>query len=255
VDLVACVGDDAYGTAVVADLERAGVGTTHVRAVRGARTGTATVAVDPRGENLIVVDLGANALLDPDDAGAAVSRAAVTLVQLEVGDDVVDAAIRSSPGVVVLNPAPARALRADLLAHVDVVVPNRVELALLAGQEAGPRTPAQAAAMARALPGTFDVVVSMGADGAVVVERRANVAVHVVAPTVDAVDTTGAGDVLCGVLAASLAGGHPLADAVRCGVVAASVSTTTPGARAAPASGTALRARAASLTVRDLPGP
>ncbi|HUC05024.1 MAG TPA: PfkB family carbohydrate kinase, partial [Acidimicrobiales bacterium] len=201
VDLVACVGDDAYGTAVVADLERAGVGTTHVRAVRGARTGTATVAVDPRGENLIVVDLGANALLDPDDAGAAVSRAAVTLVQLEVGDDVVDAAIRSSPGVVVLNPAPARALRADLLAHVDVVVPNRVELALLAGQEAGPRTPAQAAAMARALPGTFDVVVSMGADGAVVVERRANVAVHVVAPTVDAVDTTGAGDVLCGVLA------------------------------------------------------
>src|SRR4030095_16869321 len=105
------------------------------RVVEGVPSGTACITVSEDGENQIVVSPGANARLTPDDVAAAAGggAAAVTLVPPEVPLETVAAAARTAGGRVVLNPAPVRALPAELLGQVDVLVPNRGERARLAG--------------------------------------------------------------------------------------------------------------------------
>ena len=110
-----------------------------------------------------------------------------------------------------------------MLARVDVLVPNRGELAALAGRDGDP------AQLAAGLDGVGAVVVTLGADGALVVDGGR--AEHVPAPVVDAVDTTGAGDAFCGALAAALVGGAELVEAARLAVAFAAESVTRPGAR------------------------
>ncbi len=130
----------------------------------------------------------------------------------------------------VLNPAPARPIPASLLGVVDVLVPNQSELAHLAGVPA-PASVADTAEAAAALEGPGAVVVTMGADGALVV--AGGTAEHVPAPLVDAIDTTGAGDAFCGALADSLARGMSLIDAVHRSVHAGALATTKMGAQSA----------------------
>jgi ribokinase len=122
----------------------------------------------------------------------------------------------------VLNPAPARRLDAGVLAGVDVLVPNRGELEVLAG-------PGEPAAAARSLRGPRAVVVTLGAEGALVVEGERTE--RVAAPAVEAIDTTGAGDAFCGALADALARGATLVEAARWAVAAAALSVTRPGAQ------------------------
>jgi ribokinase len=234
VRMVGRVGADDAGQTLVADLARRGIDVSGVIASGGARTGGATIAVDPDGENIILVDPGANAMLTGADVGSAVlAGAAVLLVQLEVPQDAVLAALRTATGsaLAILNPAPAAAVPADLLALADVLVPNRSELAGLTGA-AVPADLDAVARLAAALAGTAaaDVVVTLGSAGALVVPRDGGVA-QVVAPRVDTIDATGAGDSFCGVLAVLLADGAGLADAVRIAVAAAAISTTGSGAR------------------------
>jgi ribokinase len=119
----------------------------------------------------------------------------------------------------VLNPAPAR----PLVAPVDVLVRNRGELEALAGRAGDP------VELARELEAARAVVVTLGADGAVVVEGER--VEHVSAPRVDAVDTTGAGDAFCGALAQALDSGADLIDAARWAARAAAASVTKPGAQ------------------------
>ena len=131
----------------------------------------------------------------------------------------------------VLNPAPAPTdrLPAELLEAVGVLVPNRAELADLAGAgEAGSLD--QVAELAQAIEGPGAVVVTLGGEGALVVQGRSTE--HVAAPATKAVDATAAGDCFCGALADGLARELPLADAVGWAVRAASVSVTRPGAQA-----------------------
>jgi len=209
-------------------------------------SGTACITVSEDGENQIVVSPGANARLTPDDvaAAAAVRSAAVTLLQLEVPLETVAAAARAAGGRVVLNPAPVRALPAELLGRIDVLVPNRVELARLAGGPV-PRTVEQAAELAGRLGGRA-VVVTLGADGALVVEDgRAG---HVPAVPVRPVDTTAAGDAFCGGLADALAGGAGLQEAARRAVRVAAAACLRPGAQAS------LPTPAELATLPGLPG-
>ena len=154
VAMVGCVGDDEAGRELLASLEADGVDRSRVRVVDGVPSGTAFITVGEDGENQIVVSPGANARVTPDDvaaAGPVLAAAAVTLLQLEVPLEAVAAAARSARGTVVLNPAPVRALPADLLSEVDVLVPNRVELAQLAAGPA-PTTVEAAAELAGRLP-------------------------------------------------------------------------------------------------------
>jgi ribokinase len=231
VAMVGRVGEDDDGRRLLASLEGSGVDVTNVLVTPVVPTGLALITVDRSGENTIAVSPGANARLAPADIAAAADllrTAAVTLVQLEVPLDAVGTAVATAGGTVILNPAPATPLPPEVLAGVDVLVPNRSELGLLAGV-AEPRSIQAAVEAACELPGGAAVVVTLGADGALVVDG--DLVEHVPAVEVEAVDATGAGDAFCGGLADALARGLDLVEAVRWAVRVAGLATTAWGAQ------------------------
>jgi len=255
VAMVGRVGDDEPGRQVVADLAARGIDVSRISYTPGARTGSATIAVDRDGENLILVDPGANSRLSAADvSNAGLDQADAVLLQLEIPLATVAAAMRAAGDtLIVLNPAPAAPLPADTLALADVLVPNRAELARLTGGEV-PADLTAAARLARRLAGDADVVVTLGRDGVLVVPRSPGRATHIAAPSVATVDATGAGDCFCGTLAVSLTEGLGLAEAARLSVAAAAISTTALGARAHLPGRAAAGRLAATLPVQALPG-
>ncbi|WP_420880850.1 ribokinase [Rhodococcus sp. (in: high G+C Gram-positive bacteria)] len=248
VAFVGAVGDDADGGTVREALAAEGIDLVGLGKRPGARTGAAVVQVDTSGENCITVLAGANGDLDAAAVRTVADdlrRALVTVVQLEIPDDAVAAAIALAGGTVVLNPSPARPLAAEVLDRVDVLIVNRSELALLAG-ETEPETAGQAAELASRLSGPAAVVVTLGADGAVLV--RAGAVTEVPAVAVERVtDPTGAGDTFAGALADALVRGESLEDAVRWAAEAAAIAVTGSGAQSAmPSREQVLAARQAS---------
>ena len=234
VAMVGRVGDDDAGMRQREALAAVGADVAAVRTTPGVPTGTATIAVEEgTGENLIVVVPGANARLAAADVEVdAVRTADVVLVQLEIPLEAVRAAVAVARGTVVLTPAPPRPLPADLLATVGVLVPNEHELRAIAGDGARGADPAGLAALARQVT-SGDVVVTLGARGALLVPAGDAPPILQPPPRVRPVDTTGAGDCFSGALGQSLAAGRGLAEAVRWAVTAAALSTTAPGARGA----------------------
>ena len=216
---IGALGDDAFGSSIREGLAADGVGAEGVRTA-DAPTGTALIAVDDAGENTIIVEAGANALLELRETDAtAIAAADVLVLQLEIPLAVVTAAARIARAGgtrVLLNAAPIRELPAELLENVDILVVNEHEGAFLARD-------GDVAALAPI------VIVTLGAAGAVAYERGSN-EVRVAAPVVSAVDATGAGDTFCGALAARLAEGATLGESLRFAVAAASLSVQKHGA-------------------------
>jgi ribokinase len=216
------VGDDPMGTEALDALRMETVDVSHVSVAPDAATGVALIVVDEAGQNQIAVAPGANATLAPADVEAGLEGfgpGSVLLVSLEVPLDVVRCAAeraRELGGTVVLNPAPAVEAARSLLDVADVITPNEGELSVLGHNIASIRA---------AHPG-LRVVLTLGERGAEIDGITA-----VSAPTVRAVDTTGAGDTLNGVLAAGLLEGRPLEEAARRAVGASSMSVTQAGAR------------------------
>jgi ribokinase len=232
VAMIGRVGVDAAATRLVGSLEEAGVDTSGV--VRSAETGTgaAIITVDEGGENTIVVIPGANANMTPGDVeefADLLASASLTLLQLEVPLDAVSRAADLSGGTVILNPAPASALPDELLVRSDVLVPNETELALLTNGPI-PTSVDQAAALAEGVAGPGAVVVTLGSRGALVVADGD--ATLVSAPSVEAVDPTGAGDAFCAGLADALVRGTDLVDAARWAVRCGAAAVTRWGAQA-----------------------
>jgi ribokinase len=245
--LVTRLGSDPAAGLVEPWLRRAGV-LLRAESDPTASTGLAMVMVLPGGENTIVVAPGANAGLRPGHLPtAAVRDAAVVLAQLEIPVETVGAAARTAGGTVILNPAPADGpLPDELLGLVDVLVPNRTELAALTGARV-PASVDQAADLAAGLADRGPtVVVTLGADGAVVCDGRR--AFHVAAPRVEVVDTSGAGDAFCGALAAALACGADMPEAVRRGVAAGALAVARRGAM-----GIGVDSEALEQALRDVP--
>ena len=236
VAMVGRVGDDEAGSVLRAALQREGVDVRWVLAEQGFRTGRALIAVDrASGENSIIVSPGANTALAPEHcaaSGMVLRDADVTLLQQEIPAATVEAAARLAGGTVLLNPAPARStltresLR-DLLDMVDILVPNRAELAAMVGHDLHDLH--AVADAARTLRGPSAVVVTLGADGALLCEEGAVLLVPALAVT--PVDTTAAGDAYCGALACAVAEGLPLHEAVRNANATAALATTRPGAQ------------------------
>ena len=235
VTLIARLGDDMFGRLALEGFEAAGIDVQHVRTDPTATSGVALIFVDRNGENCIAVASGANARLTPADvaeAGDAIRTADVLVTQLETPIETVRAAVElaSAHGVpVVLNPAPARALGAEMLRHVSVLTPNETETALLTGIEVSSEADADAAARTLAALGVGRVIVTLGARGAFVFGPEC---VELVAGfPVEAVDTTAAGDVFNGALAVALADKTPIVEAVRFANAAAALSVTRLGAQ------------------------
>ncbi|NIH84383.1 ribokinase [Amycolatopsis granulosa] len=221
------LGTDESAELLLASLERAGVRTDLVSRV-DAPTGTALITVSPDGENAIVVAPGANARLALTDAQVhRIAHADVVLAQLEIPLGVVRAAAAARrPGAVMaLNAAPSRDLPADLWDVVDLLIVNEHEAADLARTGGSPED------LARVLLDLVPaVVITLGAEGSLVAERDAE-PVRIPGERVAAVDTTGAGDTFCGVLAAALARGLALPEAAWIAGVAAALAVTRPGAQ------------------------
>jgi len=218
VTLVGAVGDDPFGDDALRELAAEGIDVSAVARVN-APTGVALIVVDASGENQIAVASGANA--EVSVPAASLGDAIVLL-----GHEVPDAAIAAGAdrgGRVILNPAPAREIDPCVLAARPILTPNASEAAQLTGE----REP-EAAARALAAKTGAPVLVTLGADGALLLDGDIE---RIPAPRVDVVDTTGAGDTVNGALAAELASGRELREAVRFALAAAALSTTAEGAR------------------------
>jgi ribokinase len=232
--LVAAVGDDEVGQRLLGWLAERSVDTSHVRVAGGWSTGTAHITVDDDGENQIVVVPGANASMTPAAIEAVrdlVAVAEVVVLQGELPVETVQhaVAVAGDAGTrVLLNLAPFVELRPETLAALDFLVVNELEAQRLlhGGTPASVETARLDAQRLSALGPA--AVITLGADGAV--WARDDESGHVGARAVPVVDTTGAGDAFVGVLAASLAQGAGLEQAVEDGVAAATLSVQHPGA-------------------------
>lgn len=235
VSILGRVGDDVSGPRLIQNLQDNGVDTRHVGTVEGETSGSAFITVTPDGENAIIVSPGANRRFGRDEVDASAGtlrKASVLVVQMEVGIEAIERAaeIVTGAGVrILLNLAPVREAPSSLLALLDPLVVNEQEAAFLLGdsQTDDPERTAQSLLSL----GPRSAVLTLGAEGAALASPGGSS--RYVAPQVAAVDTTGAGDAFVGALAARLAEGVSLEDAVLYAVRAGAVAVTRPGAQGA----------------------
>ena len=225
------IGDDDNGKFLKQCLEDDGVDTSFLFETEDVPSGIAMIAVQADGDNSIVVSPGANARLIPEDVEniSFLDTATVVLTQSEIPIETVIATGRNASGIFVWNPAPApeEIVPLELLDVVDVLVPNQTELSLLAAT--GPIDSVEKAISAAQTLPCASVVVTLGADGAVVIAN--NNAAHVPAPFVRPVDTTGAGDAFCAALAGGLSQGNDLIASVEQAVRVGAATTLVAGAQ------------------------
>jgi ribokinase len=232
---IAKVGDDHFGTQAVNGFKHDGLDARFVEVVPATASGIGLIFVDQDGENCIGVASGANNELLPADVEKAtevIASADVLLLQLEIPLTTVEAAVRiaSKAGVrVLLNPAPAQQLHAELLKLISFITPNENEAELLTGIHITDDTTVGAAATILRTQGVPAVVITLGARGAYLVDAGRE---EFVPPfKVRAVDSTAAGDVFSGALAVALGERLTLKDAVQFASAAAALSVTKLGAQ------------------------
>jgi ribokinase len=230
VAMVNTLGDDAHGDSYLEQFAAEGIDTSFVRRAPGS-SGVAPIWVDAAGTNRIIIVPGANLEVRPDVAAEAVAAFApqVVIGQFEIPQATTAAgfaAARRLGATTILNPAPAAPVDPELLEVTDWLVPNETEFVLITGRSLpdSPDEEASAIAATAAQLGP-SVVVTLGERGALVVPRDAP-STRVDAPTVAAIDTTGAGDAFVGAFAVGLALGMPPVEAARLGCAAAADSVT-----------------------------
>jgi ribokinase len=224
-----CIGRDAFAAIATEALAEAGIDLSRVAEV-DQPTGAAGICVDSEGQNQIAVAPGANMEARAGQVeDAALGPATTLLLQLEVPPSEVAALIlraRARGARIILNLAPPGDVPLAALRALDLLVVNEHEGAVLAARLG---VAAEAAAISGVLG--IAVVVTRGEAGAEA--ATAGGAIHQPAFPVTALDTTGAGDCWCGVLAAALDRGTPLPAAMRRAAAAAALACTRPGAAAA----------------------
>lgn len=216
-----CVGDDSFGGSAVQAFKADGIDTQYVRVVENTPSGTAVIIVVD-GDNRIILDKGANGCLTEQDIDKALENAQaddIYLTQLENPINVIGYGLKKAKEkgmYVVLNPAPANKEIEPYLEFCDLITPNETEVELLGGR-------------GNLLKKVKTLLVTLGDDGFEIISQENGQKYPCLKIT--PVDTTAAGDTLCGGLVAMLADGKPLEEAAIFGSKAASIACTRKGAQ------------------------
>lgn len=237
VTFLARVGQDDFGEQALNGLKAENIDTSHILTDPDLPSGVALILVDEKGENSIVVASGANAALSPvqlDAAENAFQNADICLLQLETPIETVLHATLLAEQFnvpVILNPAPATALPAEIWSKLYLITPNETETQTLTGILPDTAENAREAAHIFFHRGVKNVIITLGARGAYVFTPSHSELIP--APSVSAVDTTAAGDTFNGALAYALTDRRSLVDATQYACVAGALSVTKTGAQPA----------------------
>ncbi|NMB46553.1 MAG: ribokinase [Firmicutes bacterium] len=237
VKMLGRVGTDIFGEQHIANFRDNGIDTDLVQVTPDTPTGVAIILVDNTGENSIVVVPGANNHVLPEDLETArntLETAKVVLVQLEIPLDTVEAVVRiaKQAGVpVILDPGPARPLKEELLAQVDILTPNEHEAQVLAGEEMHSADDTRQIATKLLGYGCKIVLLKLGGKGVIIATPEGME--HIPAHAVNVEDTTAAGDAFAGGLAVALAEGYSLRNAVLFANAVGALAVTRLGAQSA----------------------
>ncbi len=238
VALAGCVGDDGPALRMLRALRRDGVMTTGVAESPSLPTGCASVIIDNKGNNQIVVAAGANSEAQADQLPDEVLHGKnVVLIQMELPPEENHKLINRAHergARIILNLAPVITLPQDVLNKLDYLIVNELEAAQIAGK-LGLTVEKDALTLARALSqqGELNCIVTIGAQGSVACSKKGTT-YKVSALKIeeeDIIDTTGAGDAYCGTFAALIHNGAPLKDAMRHAAVAGSLACRKQGAQ------------------------
>ncbi len=236
VAIIGRIGDDIFAQPLLDTLAANGIASDYVTRDPEAGTGTAMIVIEPGGQNSIVVTPRANLRLMPEHIEAAreaFTGAAIVLAQLEVPIPTVLAGARlarEAGARFLFNPAPAPtdALPEELLRLTSIIAPNEIEAQQLTGISTSDHDGAVRAAQALLERGPEDVILTLGARGALWVNHHHTEMIP--AYPVQQVDATAAGDAFCGALAAALARGLPMQTALRWASAAGALAVTKLGA-------------------------
>ncbi|WP_407427953.1 ribokinase [Arcticibacter sp.] len=229
------VGNDAFGSQAIKQLKSESIDVSCIQIDPELSSGVALITVDKQAENCIVAASGANACLTFESTGAfadKITENSIVVIQLEIPMQTIEKTClfaRSKNATMILNPAPAQSLTPEILAAVDIITPNQTEAHLLSGIFVTDEISANLAANKIRSYGPGVVIITMGSQGAYVCSDKESFMVP--ALTVDALDTTAAGDVFNGALAVGLSRDYSLKEAVSFASKAAAISVTRFGAQ------------------------
>jgi ribokinase len=265
VRMAGCVGADDFGVRLLEALDAESVDTSAVRQVSGTASGLALIPVDPSGENMVTVAVGANETVGDEEVRSAFAHPVdVLIISAEIPAPAINAALSQAREalhagalICLLNLAPVPPRVGDMLAAgVDWLVVNEIEAAAVLGHPVSGLADAAAAAGDLLAAGAARAVVTAGAAGAAYAGPDGTVTVP--GFPVRAVDSVGAGDTFVGALATTIGAGADPESAVRAASAAAAVATTRRGTQAAmprPAELTALTGIPWPPSPEPTPGP
>jgi ribokinase len=229
VHFVGKLGKDVFGNAIADNFVKVGIDS-HYVGQSETPTGIAHISVDGNGENRIIIIPGANNEIEAFKAADAVNSIkdlAVVVAQCEIKQEVTLASFKAAKArgcITILNPAPYQEISADLLALCDWIIPNETEFRELHGE-----LPTNDQILKSFRPGKNSIV-TLGSQGAAYISADGELT-RVAAPSVTAVDTTGAGDAFVGTFAYSIASGKDPISAMTLGIKVATSSVTRKGAQ------------------------
>lgn len=229
VQFIGAIGNDDFSKTATDLYAEEGVGTHHL-VTSNRNTGVGFIMLDATGDNRILLDPGSNEDFTPDHVRAAretIAESAVVMTQLEIRADTAAEAMalgKKCGCTTLLNPAPVRRLAPEIFKHIDLLTPNQTEARALLGLPPDDPTPDLDLCGRLLELGVGTVVLTRGPEGAVIVTSEGTTTIE--SPPVEVVDSTGAGDAFNGAVAAALATGSRLEDAVRNGTRAGALACT-----------------------------